>query len=63
MISLIFKLLGLFLVLSGVILIYDARIITKKYFSFGDQNEGSSGLKILGFIISIIGGTIIYFAI
>ena len=28
-------------------MIYDARIITKKFFGFGDQNEASSGLKIL----------------
>ena len=61
MISLIFRILGLLIVLLGVIMIYDARILTKKYFSFGDQNEGSSGLKILGFIIAIIGGIIIYF--
>ena len=49
------------MVLAGVIMIYDARIITKKFFGFGDQNEGSSGLKILGFIIAIIGAFIIYF--
>ena len=55
------KLIGFLLVLTGVILIFDARNITKKYFGFGDQNEGSAGLKILGFIISIIGGLIIYF--
>lgn len=48
-------LLGLTLALIGVILIYDARIITKKIFSFGDQNEASMGLKILGFILSMAG--------
>ena len=61
MLAMILKLIGLLMVLSGVILIYDARLITKKFFGFGDQNEGSSGLKILGFIISIIGALIIYF--
>ena len=35
--------------------------ITKKFFGFGDQNEGSQGLKILGFIIAIIGGLILFF--
>ena len=49
------------MVFAGVILIYDARLITKKFFGFGDQNEGSQGLKILGFIIAIIGGFILYF--
>ena len=59
--KLILKIVTLLIILLGVILIYDARMITKKFFSFGDQNEGSSGLKILGFIFSIIGGIIIYF--
>ena len=59
--NLIFKLIILLIILSGVILIYDARIITKKVFGFGDQNEGSAGLKILGFLITIIALTILYF--
>ena len=59
--KLILKIVALLIILLGVILIYDARMITKKFFSFGDQNEGSSGLKILGFIFAIIGGIIIYF--
>ena len=49
------------LVLLGVILIYDARIMTKKFFSFGDQNEGTLGLKMLGFFLSLIGGLALYF--
>ena len=62
MFQLIVKLLGLIMILVGVILIYDARIITKRFFGFGDQNEGASGLKILGFILAIVGGLIIYFS-
>ena len=62
MFQLIIKLIGLIMVLGGVILIYDARIITKRFFSFGDQNEGSNGLKILGFILAIVGALIIYFS-
>lgn len=54
-------LIGVLIVLLGIIMIYDARILTKKFFSFGDQNDASSGLKILGFIIAIVGGLIIYF--
>lgn len=53
--------LGLLLSTLGVIMIYDARLITKKMFSFGDQNEATSGLKIVGFIISIIGALLVYF--
>ncbi|MFR5683255.1 MAG: hypothetical protein ACLUD1_04155 [Clostridia bacterium] len=59
--KLIIILIAFLLALIGVILIYDARILTKRWFSFGDQNEGSSGLKIVGFILAIIGGLIILF--
>ena len=38
MFNIIMRLLMILLVLLGVILIYDARIMTKKFFSFGDQN-------------------------
>ncbi len=61
MLQIIIKLIAILMVFAGVILIYDARLITKKFFGFGDQNEGSLGLKILGFIIAIIGGLILYF--
>ena len=60
--QMILKLIGVILVLLGVILIYDARLITKRFFGFGDQNEGSSGLKILGFLLAIAGALIIYFS-
>ena len=58
----IIKLIAALMILIGVILIYDARIITKRFFGFGDQNEASTGLKMIGFIIAMIGGIIIYFA-
>ena len=61
MFQIIIKLVAVVLLLIGVILIYDARIITKNFFGFGDQNVATSGLKILGFIITIIGGLIFYF--
>lgn len=57
----IVDLIGVIIVALGVILIYDARPITKKTFSFGDQNEGSLGLKIIGLIISIVGALLVYF--
>lgn len=53
--------LGVLSVAIGVKMIYDARPIVKMYFSFGDENEATLGMKILGFIISIIGGILIYF--
>ncbi len=63
MVKIIIKIIALLVILAGVTLIYDARIITKKNFGFGDQNEATSGLKILGFIISIIGALVLYFNI
>ena len=57
----ILLILGLALALIGVILVYDARGISKKLFGFGDQNEATAGLKILGFIMGMIGVLIIYF--
>ena len=61
MLQLIIKIISGLMILAGVIMIYDARIITKKFFGFGDQNEASNGLKILGFLIAIIGGLILFF--
>ena len=58
--QIILKLIGAVILLAGVIGIFDARIITKKMFGFGDQNEATSGFKILGVILSVIGGVIIY---
>ncbi len=51
---------GILIALIGVIAIYDARPLTKKLFGFGDQNEASLGLKIVGFILVVIGGLVIY---
>lgn len=61
MLNIIMRLLIIILILFGITLIYDARIITKKFFGFGDQNEGAAGLKIIGFIIAIVGGIAMYF--
>ena len=53
--------IALIMTLTGVVIVYDARVLTKKLFGFGDQNQAAWGLKILGFIIAIIGALIIYF--
>lgn len=52
--------LGIILAMFGVILIFDARPITKKVFGFGDQNDATLGLKLIGFLISIIGAILVY---
>lgn len=59
----ILMLLGTVIIMLGVILVYDARPITKKLFGFGDQNDAALGLKITGYIMSIIGMLFIYFNI
>lgn len=61
--KLILEIIGLIIVILGIIMIFDARYLTKRFFGFGDQNEATLGFKIIGFIISIIGGLIIYFNI
>lgn len=61
MFQIILRLIAVIIMLIGVILIYDSRILTKKFFGFGDQNEGTMGLKLFGFIAVIVGGLIIYF--
>lgn len=63
MFQLIIKLIAVVLILIGVTLVYDARPITKRYFGFGDQNEGADGLKMWGYLIAVIGGLILYFNI
>ncbi len=61
MLKMILMIIGIILDVLGVIMIFDARSLTKKLFGFGDQNEATSGLKILGFILAIIGTLLIYF--
>jgi len=56
----IIKILALLLILTGVIFVYDARILTIQWFGFGDQNEATSGLKILGALIILIGSILYY---
>jgi len=59
--KIVLNLIGVLILLLGVVLVYDARIITKKMFGFGDQNEATSGFKILGAFISVVGAVIVYF--
>lgn len=59
--QLIVTIIGLLLVLGGVVMVFDARIITKKLFSFGDQNEATLGMKIAGVVVMLIGAGIIIF--
>lgn len=53
--------MGIVMLIAGVKFIYDARPIVKKYFSFGDRNEATLGLKIFGFIFVVIGALLFYY--
>ena len=61
MLRLTIKIVLMIFILLGVIFIFDSRSLTKRFFGFGDQNEGTSGLKILGFIIVMISEIVLIF--
>ena len=61
MLKIILLILGTLSALLGTIMVFDARVLSKKLFSFGDQNEATMGMKIMGFILAIIGALLIYF--
>lgn len=54
-INIIGILISFLVIMIGVIMIFDARKHTDKWFSFHDKNEGSKWFKIGGFIFAIIG--------
>ena len=59
--QIILLIIGLVIAIVGVIMIFDARLLTQKFFGFGDQNEATAGFKILGFAVAIIGALIVFF--
>ena len=61
MLQVILRIIGLLLLMGGTIMLYDARILTRNWFGFGDQNEASLGFKILGGIVCILGALLVYF--
>jgi len=54
------KLVSLLVILFGVILVYDARKITKALFGYGSENDATMGFKMFGFVITIIGSIMLY---
>ena len=61
MLQIVLKLIGSIIILAGIILIFDARSISKKMFDFGNQNDSTSGFKMLGTILSVVGAIIVLF--
>ena len=58
MLQAVVRVICIVIIWLGIILIFDARNLTNRFFGFGDQNEGANGIKILGFIIVIVTGII-----
>ena len=58
--KIIVEIVGLIVIAMGVIAIYDARIISKNFFSNSDKNSSVKLLRICGLILALIGAYIIY---
>ena len=51
--------IGTIAIVFGVKFIFDARPIVKKYFGTDDKNDATIGIKIIGFLISMLGAILI----
>lgn len=58
--KIILILLSTIMIAISVTMIYDARMIAQKMFSSNETNETTKVLKIVGFIVMLIGLGIIY---
>lgn len=54
----VLDIIGIIIIAIGVVCVYDARNLTKKFFSTSDTNSATKTFKIVGFIISMIGSGI-----
>ena len=52
------KLLGVIIALLGACMLFDARRLVKKYFDFGEENNATTGMKVVGFIILVVGRSV-----
>ena len=57
--KIIVKLISLVFIAIGIIMVYDARKISKKWFKFNDTNTSAKFLKIVGFIIAALASVVI----
>lgn len=58
--KIILILLSTIIIAISVVMIYDARAIAKRMFSSNETNETTKVLKIVGFVVLLIGLGIIY---
>lgn len=59
--SIVGSLVGALITMAGIVFVYDARDITARVFGFGDQNEATLGMKMIGFFLALVGAFMIYF--
>ena len=57
--KIIIDIISLVMAAVGVVMIYDSRRIAEKRFSYSDRNSITKTLKIVGFVLSIIGAIVI----
>lgn len=55
MLNNILNCIGIIIIAIGVVCIFDARNLTRKFFSTSDTNSATKTFKIIGFIVSMIG--------
>ena len=60
--KLFIMIIGTIALVIGVKLVYDARPIVKKYFNEEEKKDATSLLKILGFLVCVIGSILVNFA-
>ena len=54
------KLFGSILVLIGVIWIFEGRRVVRKHLNFGEENLATQGIKIVGFLLAVVGGFMMF---
>lgn len=52
------KIVGIIVIAIGVVCVYDARKLVNKFFSTSDTNTAVRIMKIVGFVVAIIGGVL-----
>lgn len=60
MLNTILNLIGVIVMAIGAVCVYDARKLTKKFFSSGDENAATRVFKIIGLIVFLIGCAIVF---
>ena len=62
-INIIEMIAGFLFMAFSVIMVFDARRLTTKLFSFSDQNNGTKWMKIGGLVLFLIGIGLLYVAL